>query len=166
MEKFGLTGAMITAVDLLRGLAELIGWQNIRVPGATGYTDTDYAAKGLAALAALQSTDLVCVHVEAPDEASHEGDLETKIAAIEKIDKKIVAPLFETLNTEGEFRILICPDHPTPIRTKTHSHGWVPFAMAGSGIPVDQSCAYDEFSAEVSENGFAAGHALMAHFIG
>ena len=166
VEKFGLNGAMITAVDLLRGLAELIGWQNVRVPGATGYTDTDYAAKGQAALAALQSTDLVCVHVEAPDEASHEGDLKKKIVAIEEIDERIVAPLCEALNAGENFRILICPDHPTPVRTKTHSHGCVPFTMAGTGIPVDQSCAYNESSAEISENSFAAGHALMAHFIG
>ncbi len=165
-DKFGLNGAMITAVDLLRGLAKLIGWENVHVPGATGYTDTDYAAKGCAALEVLKTTDLVCVHIEAPDEASHEGDLEKKIVAIEEIDKKIVAPLYEALNTEENFRILICPDHPTPIRTKTHSHGCVPFVMAGTGIHVDESCVYDESAADLSENHFPAGHMLMDHFIG
>ena len=164
-DKFGVDGAMITAVDLLRGLAELIGWHNVHVPGATGYTDTDYAAKGQAALETLQTTDLVCVHVEASDEASHEGDLEKKIAAIEEIDRKIVGPLYEALNAVEKFRILICPDHPTPVRTKTHSHGCVPFTMAGSGIPVDASCVYDESSADASENHFSAGHTLMEYFM-
>ena len=165
-KKYGVRGAMITAVDLLRGLAHLIGWENISVLGATGYTDTDYAAKGRAAVAALQTNDLVCVHIEAPDEASHEGALHKKIEAIEQIDKKIVAPLNEVLNTDENFRILVCPDHPTPIRTKTHSHGWVPFALAGGGVPVDESQTYDEATAEVSSNAYPHGHMLMPYFIG
>src|SRR6185437_9131571 len=90
---YGQRGAMITAVDLLRGLAALIGWQRIEVPGATGYTDTDYAAKGRYAIEALRTTDLVCVHVEATDEASHEGDVAAKIKALEEIDRHIVGPL-------------------------------------------------------------------------
>src|SRR5580658_6059503 len=133
-EVYGLRGAMITAVDLLRGLAALLGWQRIEVPGATGYTDTDYAAKGRYAVAALAYTDLVCVHIEATDEASHEGRADAKIEAIEQIDRHIVAPLAKALPDYGDYRILITPDHPTPLRTKTHSHGAVPFAMTGSGI--------------------------------
>ena len=143
----------------------MIGWQNVHVPGATGYTDTDYRAKGRAAIETLQSTDLVCVHIEAPDEASHEGDLENKIEAIEAIDQKIVGPLYESLQAINDFRILICPDHPTPVRTKTHSHGRVPFTMAGCGIPVDGNSTYNEVSAEQSENHFIAGHILMEQFI-
>ncbi len=88
---------MITAVDLLRGLAALIGWERIEVPGATGYTDTDYAAKGRYAIEALDTTDLVCVHIEATDEASHEGDVAAKIAALERIDADVVRPVCEAL---------------------------------------------------------------------
>ena len=134
---YGVRGAMITAVDLLRGLAKLIGWQRIDVPGATGYLDTDYAAKGRYAVEALKEHDLVCVHVEAPDEASHEGRADAKIEALEQIDRHIVAPVFAALQGYPQWRILVSPDHPTPLRTKTHSHGDVPIAMAGSGIEPD-----------------------------
>ena len=90
---------MITAVDLLRGLAKLIGWTRIDVPGATGYLDTDYAAKGRYAIEALKEHDLVCVHVEAPDEASHEGRADAKIEALEQIDRHIVGPIYKALPT-------------------------------------------------------------------
>ena len=120
---------MITAVDLLRGLAALIGWQRIDVPGATGYLDTDYAAKGRYAVEALNDVDLVCVHVEATDEASHEGNAAAKVEALEQIDRHIVGPLHEALKTQGAYRILVSPDHPTPLRTKTHRHGDVPLAI-------------------------------------
>ena len=122
-ELYGVSGAMITAVDLLRGLAALLGWKRIEVPGATGYLDTDYAAKGRYAIAALDDVDLVCVHVEATDEASHEGNCAAKIQALEEIDRHIVGPLLEHLPQRGDYRILVSPDHPTPLRTKTHSHG-------------------------------------------
>jgi 2,3-bisphosphoglycerate-independent phosphoglycerate mutase len=147
-EVYGKQGAMITAVDLLRGLAALIGWRRIEVPGATGYLDTDYAAKGRYAIEALESTDVVCVHVEATDEASHEGRAEAKIEALEQIDRHIVGPLHEALRAHGDYRILVTPDHPTPLRTKTHSHGFVPFAAAGTGIVPDQATTYDEPAAE------------------
>ena len=144
---YGRHGAMITAVDLLRGLAALIGWRRIDVQGATGYLDTDYAAKGRAAIAALSDTDLICVHVEAPDEASHEGNVAAKIKALEEIDRHIVAPLHEALAAQGEYRLLVTPDHPTPVRTKTHSHGAVPFALAGTRIVPDEFRTYDEANA-------------------
>ena len=96
-ELYGKQGAMITAVDLLRGLATLIGWRRIEVPGATGYLDTDYAAKGRYAVEALKDVDLVCVHVEATDEASHEGNAAAKVKALEEIDRHIVGPLHEAL---------------------------------------------------------------------
>ena len=161
----GCSGAMITAVDLLRGLAALIGWQRIEVAGATGYTDTDYAAKGRAAIDALATTDFICVHVEAPDEASHEGDVEAKIQALEEIDRHIVAPLWEALQATGEHRMLVSPDHPTPIRTKTHSHGFVPFAIAGDGITPDASLAYDESTAGASGLAMEDGCRLMGFFL-
>ena len=158
-------GQMITAVDLLRGLARLIGWTCIEVPGATGYTDTDYAAKGRYAIDALATTDLICVHVEATDEASHEGDVDAKIAALEAIDQKIVAPLHAACRLDGEYRILISPDHPTPVRTKTHSHGFVPFAMAGEGITPSGASTYDEVAAGDSTLAFDPGHQLMSFFL-
>jgi 2,3-bisphosphoglycerate-independent phosphoglycerate mutase len=157
----GKSGKMITAVDLLRGLAALIGWQRIEVPGATGYTDTDYAAKGRFAVEALPTTDVICVHIEAPDEASHEGDAAAKVKALEEIDHHVVRPLYDALRQQGAHRILVSPDHPTPLRTKTHSHGFVPFAAAGSGISPDAQMTYDEQSASASELVFEEGWKLM-----
>ncbi len=165
-EAYGIRGAMITAVDLLRGLAALIGWRRIEVPGATGYTDTDYAAKGRYAIAALAETDLICVHVEATDEASHEGDAAAKVKALEEIDRHIVGPLHAALKQQGDYRILISPDHPTPLRIKTHSHGAVPFALAGAGIATDTSTSYDEPSAARAQLAFEQGWRLMGHFLG
>ena len=163
---YGVRGAMITAVDLLRGLGALLGWTRIEVPGATGYTDTDYAAKGRYAIEALKTHDLVCVHVEATDEASHEGDTEAKVKALEEIDSKIVGPVFEAIKRYGDYRILISPDHPTPLRTKTHSHGYVPFSLAGAGITPDKLAAYDDPTADRSPLVFDEGWRLMRHFLG
>jgi 2,3-bisphosphoglycerate-independent phosphoglycerate mutase len=162
---YGCRGIMITAVDLLRGLAELIGWQRIEVPGATGYTDTDYAAKGRAAVDALPDTDIVCVHVEATDEASHEGDAPAKVKALEEIDRHIVAPLHAALEAAGDYRILVSPDHATPLRTKTHSHGPVPFTIAGTEVAPDSIRTYDDISAGQSDLAFAEGWKLMAYFL-
>ncbi len=163
---YGKQGAMITAVDLLRGLARLIGWRVIDVAGATGYLDTDYAAKGRAAIAALGETDFVCVHVEAPDEASHEGNVSAKIKALEEIDRHIVGPLHAALGAQGDYRIMISPDHPTPLRTKTHSHGAVPFAIAGTRIAPDRFGTYDETTAAKSQLAFDEGWKLMRYFLG
>jgi 2,3-bisphosphoglycerate-independent phosphoglycerate mutase len=165
-ELHGCSGAMITAVDLLRGLAALIGWQRIDVPGATGYLDTDYAAKGRAAVEALNSTDVVCVHVEATDEASHEGRADAKIEALEEVDAKIVGPVHAALKAHGDYRIVVLPDHPTPIRTKTHSHGYVPLAACGSGVQPDAAQTYDEASASSSPLLFEEGWRMMSWFIG
>jgi 2,3-bisphosphoglycerate-independent phosphoglycerate mutase len=165
-ELFGIRGAMITAVDLLRGLAELIGWENIRVPGATGYLDTDYAAKGKAAVEALRHYDLVCVHIEAPDEAAHQGDVVAKVAAIEAIDREIVGPLLAELSQMESWRMLVTPDHPTPCRTKTHSHGDVPFVIAGTGITPDGAQRYGESAAAESSLAFPQGQQLMPWFVG
>jgi 2,3-bisphosphoglycerate-independent phosphoglycerate mutase len=163
---YGKRGVMITAVDLLRGLAALVGWQRIEVPGATGYTDTDYAAKGRYAVQALADTDIVCVHVEATDEASHEGNAASKVKALEEIDRHIVGPLHEALQKQGDYRILVSPDHPTFLRTKTHSHGFVPFAICGNGVQPDRQATYDERSAAASELAFPEGWKLMKFFVG
>ena len=163
---YGYRGKMITAVDLLRGLAVLIGWDRIEVPGATGYTDTDYAAKGRYAVDALPNTDIICVHIEAPDEASHEGDAAAKVRSLEEIDRHIVGPLYRALQAQGPFRILVTPDHPTPLRTQTHSHGSVPFCVAGTGVVADAATTYDEVAAAASPLDFPAGWRLMKWFLG
>lgn len=161
-QRFGLRGAMITAVYLLRGIAALIGWDRIEVPGATGYTDTDYAAKGRHAIAALQEYDLVAVHIEAPDESSHEGDLQKKNASLEEIDQKIVAPIYQYLESSGQpYRILVSPDHPTFLRTKTHTHGDVPFLVCGTGIQADSFEHYHEVNAAASELAFPRGWEMI-----
>ena len=165
-ELYGKQGAMITAVDLLRGLASLLGWRRIEVPGATGYLDTDYAAKGRYAVEALNEVDLVCVHVEATDEASHEGNAAAKVKALEEIDRHIVGPIHEALKKHGEYRILVTPDHPTPLRTKTHSHGYVPFALAGSDVAPDSAAVYDDPTAARSPLVFDEGWRLMGYFLG
>jgi 2,3-bisphosphoglycerate-independent phosphoglycerate mutase len=164
-ERFHTSGAMITAVDLLRGIASLLGWENIDVPGATGYLDTDYAAKGQYAIRALDESDLVIVHVEATDEASHEGDARAKVEALERIDKEIVGPLHCHLRRQGDYRILVSPDHPTFLRTKTHSHGYVPFAMCGAGVAPDAARTYDEAAAAASSLVFDRGCDLMPFFL-
>lgn len=165
-ERYGIQGAMITAVDLLRGLACLIGWDRIEVPGATGYTDTDYAAKGAYAIQALEKYDLVCVHVEAPDESSHEGDLQKKITSLEEIDRHIVAPITAHLEQSGEpYRILVTPDHPTFLSTKTHTHGDVPFVICGHQVAADSAPSYGETHAAQSSLAFPQGWELMPYFL-
>lgn len=165
-EKFGPQGAMITAVDLLRGIAALVGWDRIEVPGATGYLDTDYTAKGRYAIEALDKYDIVCVHVEAPDEASHEGRVDEKVKAIEAIDREIVGPLREALESRGDWRMMISPDHPTFLSTKKHTHGDVPVAIAGTGIAADASTAYGDTVAAESTLAFDEGWNAMRWFIG
>ncbi len=166
-ERFGVRGAVITAVDLLRGIGRLIGWDVVEVEGATGYLDTNYAAKGKAAIETLKrpDVDFVVVHVEATDEASHEGNVDAKVHAVEQIDEHIVRPLHEWLQQQGEYRLLICPDHPTFLRTKTHSHGDCPFAACGTGLPVDNSESYNEITASESSLRFAAGCNLIPWFL-
>ncbi|MBI4394899.1 MAG: cofactor-independent phosphoglycerate mutase [Candidatus Omnitrophica bacterium] len=134
-KKYGLSGGVISAVDLLNGLGRLIGWEIISVPGATGYFDTDYAAKGRYAIEALKRLDLVFIHVEATDEAGHVGNYKEKIRAIENIDRHIVGPIVEHLKKEGDWRLFVAPDHYTPIVKKTHVAEPVPFIFAGSDLP-------------------------------
>lgn len=165
-ERFGVQGSVITAVDLLRGIGRLLGWEVINVPTATGYLDTDYAAKGRAAIEALKTHDFVVVHVEATDEASHEGHPDEKVKALERIDADIVGPLHAHLLTLGDYRLLISPDHPTFLRTKTHSHGYVPVAACGSGISPDHVATYDEITAATTSLLFERGCELMPWFIG
>jgi 2,3-bisphosphoglycerate-independent phosphoglycerate mutase len=165
IDRFGVTGAVITAVDLLRGIGKLLGWSIVEVEGATGYLDTDYKAKGQAAIETLKTHDFVVVHVEASDEASHEGDAPAKVEALERIDADIVGPVHDYLKEQGEYRLLLSPDHPTFLRTKTHSHGYVPVAACGSQISPDSATAYNDVTAAASELVFEKGYELMPWFI-
>ena len=164
-ELHGLRGAIISAVDLVRGVGVLAGWDRLDVPTATGYLDTDYAAKGRRGVEALRDHDIVCVHVEAPDEASHEGRADAKVEAIERIDRDIVAPLLDELQKYDQWRILISPDHSTLLRTKAHDRAPVAWTIAGTGVPAS-GLAYDEQSAR--EGGgpfFDRGFQLMEKFL-
>jgi 2,3-bisphosphoglycerate-independent phosphoglycerate mutase len=164
-ERFGKSAAVITAVDLLRGIGRLLGWEIVEVPGATGYTDTDYAAKGRYAIETLKHKDFVVVHVEATDEASHEGDAKAKVLALENIDRHIVAPVHDFLKEQGEYRVMVSPDHPTFLRTKTHSHGDVPFAICGTGLRPDANHTYSEKAAQSAQETIP-GHELMPLLFG
>jgi 2,3-bisphosphoglycerate-independent phosphoglycerate mutase len=148
-EKYGLRGAMISAVDLLKGIGTYAGLEVIDVPGATGTIDTNYEGKVQAALRALERLDFVYLHIEAPDEAAHEGDLEQKIRAIEIFDQRVVGPMIEGLERSGnDWRVLLLPDHATPISIKTHSRDPVPFAIMGRGISPDSVQRFDEEEAK------------------
>ena len=131
-EKFGIEGTVISAVDLIKGIGIYAGMDAVDVPGATGYVDTNYAGKVEAALNALKHKDFVYVHVEAPDEAGHSGDVAEKIQAIEQFDEKIVGAVLAGLEGFGPYRILIMPDHPTPLHLRTHSMDPVPYILHDS----------------------------------
>src|SRR5215213_2309097 len=134
-QRFGIkSGAMITGVDLLRGLAVLLGWENLNVEGMTSFHDTNYAGQGQATAAALDKYDLVFSHIEAPDEASHQADWKTKVEAIEHIDRYVVGPVLTKLRTYREWRILVMPDHPTNIATRKHGYAPTLFGMAGTRV--------------------------------
>jgi 2,3-bisphosphoglycerate-independent phosphoglycerate mutase len=164
VERFGLRGAMITAVDIIRGQALLMGMDLIAVPGATGLPDTDYAAKGRYAVAALDQYDLVAVHIEAPDEAAHSGDWRTKIEALERIDELVVGPVLEALRRHAHWRILVAPDHPTPCTTMAHSSEPPPFCMAGRGIAAVERRPFSEREALAGGWLLERGYELMGLF--
>lgn len=132
-ERFGVNGAIISAVDLMKGIGIYAGLDVIRVEGATGYIDTNYKGKAEAALKALETRDLICVHIEAPDEAGHNGNLGHKLQAIEDFDLRIVGPVLEGARRLGPFAVMVLPDHPTPIALKTHTSDPVPFVLFRDG---------------------------------
>ncbi|MDP2940822.1 MAG: cofactor-independent phosphoglycerate mutase [Candidatus Omnitrophota bacterium] len=164
-EKYGLTGSVISAVDLIKGLGRVLGLGVINVPGATGYYDTDYEAKARAAIASLKDKDFVFVHVEAPDEAGHNGDLREKITAIERFDQLVVGVILNAFKNEEDFRLMVLPDHPTPVSLKTHASDPVLFGIFGKGITAKGFSSYCESQAQKSELYFAQGHELMNYFI-
>ncbi|MDR4499022.1 MAG: cofactor-independent phosphoglycerate mutase [Candidatus Scalindua sp.] len=162
---YNLSGAVITGVDLLKGLGVYLDLEVIDVPGATGYLDTDYAAKATYAIEAFNTHDLVLIHIEAPDEAGHEGNIHEKIRAIENIDKKIVGPVYNALKKYDEFRILILPDHYTPVQKKTHTREPVPFVMYGTDSHVKSRRSFSESNSALANIKINRGNTLMRHFI-
>lgn len=146
-ERFGLTGSVISAVDLVRGLGILAGLKVRLVPGATGYLGTNYAGKIAAAKEALAAEDFVYLHVEAPDETSHEGELGKKIQAIEEFDRNIVGEMLAWAEDVPDVRILVTPDHATKLATKTHAGDPIPYAICGPGVARDGGSVYCERAA-------------------
>lgn len=166
-KKFNIEGAVITAVDLLRGLARIAGLETINVKGATGFIDTNYAGKVAAGLKALRKNDLLIIHVEAPDECGHMGDQKLKIKAIEDFDHLVVGPLLrEVRKKHKEFRTIVLPDHATPLALKTHSAEPVPFVFYDSTNETDSNIfKYSEKNAKRSKLKVAAGHQLLEKLI-
>jgi len=168
-EKYGITGAAISAVDLIKGIAICAGLDSIDVPGATGTLHTDFAGKAEATIDAFRAgKDFVYLHLEAPDECSHQGDLEGKIASLERIDKEVLLPILDYLRSSGEaFSILELPDHRTPIALRTHTAEPVPFVLYRSNAEMPENTT-NKFTEAAGENGsyFDSGHALADTFFG
>lgn len=150
-KKRGMTGAVISAVDVVRGLGKLTGLEIVNVPGATGYFDTNYLGKAQAAVDATERHDFVWIHIEAPDEAGHAGSIDEKIRAIENIDKSVIGTLLEQMRKRDDFRLLIAPDHKTPVAKRGHTVGPVPFLLhdsrralrSGGGLPYDERALHE-----------------------
>lgn len=165
--KYGISGSVISAVDLIKGLGIIAGLKPIDVPGVTGYLDTNYIGKSEYALAALEEKDFVFIHVEAPDETGHEGDVSKKIKAIEDFDEKIVKAVFNGMKKFSKYKILILPDHYTPIIKRTHTNEPVPFVIySNDDLPEDKNISgFNEKSANKQKLIIEEGHRLMDFFI-
>ncbi|MBW1850382.1 MAG: cofactor-independent phosphoglycerate mutase [Deltaproteobacteria bacterium] len=166
-DKYGLDGGVISAVDLLKGIGFYAGFESIKVEGATGYLDTNYHGKAEGAIEGLKHLDFMFVHVEAPDEASHNGNIEEKVQAIEAFDEKVVGTVLEGMVQFDNYRIMVVSDHYTPISKKTHTSEPPPFAWA-SNNELDSGCegpGFSEESAARSELIFQKGHNLMESFL-
>ncbi len=163
-EKTGLNGAMISAVDLLKGIAVGADMKVIEVAGANGGLNTNYEGKCEAAFDALiqPDCDFVYIHVEAPDEMGHQGSYERKVKAIENLDKKIIGPLSQKLTDAGvDFRMMVLPDHPTPVRLRTHTSDGIPYMIYDSRVDLKKTWNYSEKDALASGNDIANGYMLI-----
>lgn len=167
-ERFGVEGAIISAVDLMKGIGIYAGLEVIKVPGATGYIDTNYKGKAEYALRSLEKKDFVCVHVEAPDEAGHNGNLKDKLKAIEDFDREIVGRILKGIEKFDEYRILVLPDHPTPVSLKTHTSDPVPFALCAAGAKRSARGSAKFSEREAGESGLLVEdcRALIEEFFG
>lgn len=163
-ETYGITASVITGVDLLKGIGNFAGMNIVDVPGATGYFDTDYAQKGEYGINALKETDLLLIHIEAPDEAGHAQNTAEKVKAIERIDEFIVGPIIESLEGQ-EFRGAILPDHPTPISVGTHTRDNVPIVIFDSEREGDECESFDEEGVKKGSLEFRQGHFLVQRLI-
>lgn len=164
-EKYGVKGSIISAVDLLNGIGKLIGLETIKVPGATGYYDTNYQGKADYAVASLDKKDFVFIHVEAADEAGHNKDIRAKIGAIENFDKFIVGTVLDRFKNRSDVRMIVLPDHATPISLGTHAADPVPFAICGAGVKGDGNEIFSENAARSSKWSFPTGWQLMDYFM-
>jgi len=166
VDVYGIRAAAVGAVDIFRGLATLMAWKLMPVEGATGFLDTNYAGKGAAAVAALDTHDMVVVHIEAPDEAGHMRDAAAKVQAIEQIDRHIVGPILRKLQSTGShWRIMVAPDHPTPVATGMHTADPTPFCLAGEKIFTCRPAPFGEANAAASDFHAPRGHELMEYFL-
>ena len=165
-DMFGLSGAVVSAVDLIRGIGKLSGMEVAEIDGVTGYIDTDFDKKANTAKDLLTRNDFVFVHLEAPDECGHRGEAENKVKAIELIDQKILKPLYEEIQKYGEFKILVMPDHPTPLSLKTHTSEPVPFMIYDSTKKFDGADTYTEENAEKTGLYIDNSMKLMPRFLG
>ncbi len=160
------TGAVITAVDLIRGIGRYAGLRVIDVPGATGLWDTNYEAKAQAAIDALKTDDFVYLHVEACDEAGHDGDLELKLKCIENLDKRLVRPILEQLSIINcQLSISLLPDHPTPVAHRTHTNEPIPFCIYHPGIEPDGVQSFDEVACQQGSYGLLEGDEFIETFM-
>ncbi len=168
LEKYGFRrGTVISAVDLIKGIGIYAGLQSVNVEGATGLYDTNYEGKASAAIAALKSDDFVFLHVEASDEAGHEGDVSLKVQTIEYLDKRIVGPILEEVSGWSEpVTIAVLPDHPTPCHLRTHTRAAVPFVIYNPEKKPDSVETFDEFSAHEGEYGTLTGDQFMERLLG
>ena len=168
-EKTGLKGSMISAVDLLKGIAVGAGMKNITVEGANGTLETNYEGKAQAAIDTLvkDGQDFVYVHVEAPDEMGHQGSIERKVKSIEYLDSRVIRPIKEGLDAAGvDYRMMVLPDHPTPIKVRTHTSDPVPYMLYDSTAPESHTWNYNEKEATASGNYIAQGHEGLDHLLG
>ncbi len=164
-EKYGVSGAVISAVDLVKGIGLCAEMENIEVEGATGNVDSNFDGKAAAAIDALKRNDFVYIHMEAPDESGHHFDKDAKVLSIELIDEKVVGPIYNFLKESGEdFAFLIMPDHPTPIDIGTHTGEPVPYAIYRSNNPSNCGLSYTEENGKKGEF-IEVGHKLMEKFI-
>ena len=166
-QRFGLSGSVVAAVDLIKGIGIYAGLEVVKVPGATGYTDTNYRGKAEYALRELDHKDFVLIHVEAPDEAGHNGNVREKVKAIERIDNEMLEPILARVREKGDLRVLLMPDHSTPVALRTHAQEPIPFVFypAPPGLSTKPGSRYTEADARATGQSLARGTLLIEYLL-
>lgn len=164
--RYGVSGSIISAVDLVNGIGKLVGLNVIAVPGATGYYDTNYLGKAQYGLNSLKDHDFIYIHVEATDEAGHNGDIKAKVDCVEKFDRYVVGTALEYCKMNPDTRVLVTPDHPTPLAKRTHTDAPVPFVMIGKDVERNGMDGYNERSASIAGIRFNSGEEMVRYFMG